>query len=147
MILEVKKIPFNKTFVVRHPVLRANRPVEECYFDGDELFSTIHFGLFHETKIIGVLSIYEKKHPNFQEGKVFQLRGMALLKEYQNKNLGMLLLEQAEKEIVEKDGTTIWFNAREKAVNFYKKNGFQIIGTVFDVPSIGPHYLMYKFLN
>ena len=59
----------------------------------------------------------------------------------------MLLLEQAEKEIVEKDGTTIWFNAREKAVNFYKKNGFQIIGSVFDVPSIGPHYLMYKFLN
>jgi ribosomal protein S18 acetylase RimI-like enzyme len=147
MILEVKKIPFNKTFVVRHPVLRANRPVEECYFEGDGLPSTTHFGLFDQDNLVGVLSVFENKHPNFNEGKVFQIRGMALLKEYQNKNLGVILLNEAEAYVNTQKGTVIWFNAREKAVNFYKKNGFQIKGTLFEIPQIGSHYLMFKQLT
>lgn len=147
MILEVKKIPFNKTFVVRHPVLRENRPVEECYFEGDELPSTTHFGLFDQDNLVGVLSVFENKHPNFNEGKVFQIRGMALLKEYQNKNLGVILLNEAEAYVNTQKGTIIWFNAREKAVNFYKKNGFQIKGTLFEIPQIGSHYLMFKQLT
>lgn len=147
MNLNVKKIPFNKTFVVRHPVLRANRPVEECYFEGDELPSTTHFGLFDQDNLVGVLSVFENKHPNFNEGKVFQIRGMALLKEYQNKNLGVILLNEAEAYVNTQKGTVIWFNAREKAVNFYKKNGFQIEGTLFEIPQIGSHYLMFKQLT
>ena len=38
----------------------------------------------------------------------------------------------------------LWCNARLVAVEFYKYNGFKIIGNLFDIAGIGPHYYMYK---
>ena len=40
----IKEIHFQETFEVRHPVLREGRPIETCFFDGDELETTKHFG-------------------------------------------------------------------------------------------------------
>ena len=55
-----------------------------------------------------------------------------------------------EKEMQTKDkdknAKIIWCNARENAVNFYKKNRYQIIGESFNIKDIGLHYLMYKVL-
>ena len=33
----IKKISATETFLVRHPVLRAGKPIESCHFDGDDL--------------------------------------------------------------------------------------------------------------
>jgi len=38
----------------------------------------------------------------------------------------------------------VWCNARLVAVEFYKSIGFKIIGDLFDIQGIGPHYYMYK---
>jgi GNAT superfamily N-acetyltransferase len=35
-----------------------------------------------------------------------------------------------------------WCNARIKAVPFYQRNGWQIASDEFDVPGIGPHFVM-----
>lgn len=146
MNLQVKKIPFNKTFAVRHPVLRAGKPVETCYFEGDELPTTTHFGLFLEEKLLGVLSVFKNECPIIESKKAYQYRGMAILAPYQNKKYGVLLLDAANTWIAEEQGDLIWFNAREKAIGFYERNGFTIFGTVFDIANIGPHVLMFKYL-
>ena len=146
MNLQVKKIPFNKTFAVRHPVLRAGMPVETCYFEGDELPTTTHFGLFLEEKLLGVLSVFKNECPIIESKKAYQYRGMAILAPYQNKKYGVLLLDAANTWVAEEQGDLIWFNAREKAIGFYKRNGFTIFGTVFDIANIGPHVLMFKYL-
>ena len=80
------------------------------------------------------------------QGEQFQLRGMAVLKPYQNKGFGNLLLNKAEELVTQRKGTLIWCNAREVAVTFYKKNGFEIIDKPFVIPKIGLHYVMYKTL-
>ena len=41
----------------------------------------------------------------------------------------------------------VWCNARINAVAFYKKEGFKIIGDEFEIPDIGPHFLMAKNLG
>lgn len=146
MNLQVKKIPFNKTFDVRHPVLRAGKPVETCYFEGDELPTTTHFGLFLEEKLLGVLSVFKNECPIIESKKAYQYRGMAILAPYQNKKYGVLLLDAANTWVAEEQGDLIWFNAREKAIGFYERNGFTIFGTVFDIANIGPHVLMFKYL-
>lgn len=146
MNLQVKKIPFNKTFAVRHPVLRAGKPVETCYFEGDELLTTTHFGLFLEEKLLGVLSVFKNECPIIESKKAYQYRGMAILAPYQNKKYGVLLLDAANTWVAEEQGDLIWFNAREKAIGFYERNGFTIFGTVFDIANIGPHVLMFKYL-
>nr|WP_298660133.1 GNAT family N-acetyltransferase [uncultured Flavobacterium sp.] len=146
MNLQVKKIPFNKTFAVRHPVLRAGKPVETCYFEGDELPTTTHFGLFLEEKLLGVLSVFKNECPILESKNAYQYRGMAILAPYQNKKYGVLLLDAANTWVAEEQGDLIWFNAREKAIGFYERNGFEKRGSAFEIPGIGVHFLLYKHL-
>ena len=49
--IEIKKITAFETIIVRHPVLRPGRPIESCHFDGDELLTTSHFGLYFENQL------------------------------------------------------------------------------------------------
>lgn len=71
---------------------------------------------------------------------------MAVLKTFQGKSLGKIILKHGETLLIEKNTTTIWCNAREIAVNFYRKCGYQTIGESFNIKDIGKHYTMYKNL-
>ena len=71
---------------------------------------------------------------------------MAVLPTHQKKGLGDLLLEAAEDYIKQKDADLIWFNAREVAVGFYSKAGYTISGELFEIPNVGPHYVMFKLV-
>lgn len=144
MEIKISQIPFHKTFVVRHPVLREGRPIEECYFEGDDLESTKHFGCYLDDKIIGVASLFKNNHDKINGDECYQLRGMAVLKEFQNHNFGSLLLSEVEKYLKEINCAVLWFNARTNAVPFYKKHHYVIIGNAFDIPNVGEHYLMSK---
>ena len=71
---------------------------------------------------------------------------MAVLKQTQGKQIGKRLLHHAELLLKEKNITALWFNARNIAAPFYKKQGYQIVSDSFEIESIGPHYKMYKSL-
>lgn len=145
--MKVKQIDYSSTYKIRHLVLRKGKPIKTSKFDGDDFDTTKHFGLFDDDKIIGVVSVFLNKNVNFKEIIQYQIRGMAILEEYQNKNLGKLLIEEAEKYCKSKNATIIWFNAREKAVNFYKKFGYEINGNSFEIKEIGIHFLMFKSIT
>ena len=61
----IKKITALETFPVRHPVLRAEKPIESCNFDGDTLETTVHFGLYDSHNLLGVVSLFESKNDLF----------------------------------------------------------------------------------
>ena len=69
---------------MRHPVLRAGRPVETCAMPGDDAEDTFHLGLFDAENLIGVVTFMNAAKPQFT-GKQYQLRGMAVLEAYQGK--------------------------------------------------------------
>jgi ribosomal protein S18 acetylase RimI-like enzyme len=142
----IKHITALETHEVRHPVLREGKPIESCVFIGDNLKTTIHLGLFSKEKPIGVCSFLKNKHHSIPHYNQFQLRGMAVLNEFQGKGLGQLLLKHGESELKKRKTKFLWCNARETAVRFYKKCGFEIIGEPFDIESVGLHYAMYKTL-
>jgi hypothetical protein len=50
MMSNIKKIIALETFSVRHPVLRAEKPIENCHFNENVLGTTVHFDLY-DTKI------------------------------------------------------------------------------------------------
>ena len=141
MIREIK--PF-ETYSVRNEVLRKGKPIETCYFEGDNAETTMHFGLEHHTEIIGVVSVYQVNNKLFDAEIQFQIRGMAVLETHQHKGYGALLIERAEKYCFVKNASVIWFNAREKAVPFYKKKGYTSIGDSFEIPEVGTHFVMFK---
>jgi ribosomal protein S18 acetylase RimI-like enzyme len=144
--MEIKKITAFETIMVRHPVLRPGRPIESCHFDGDDLPTTSHFGLFFEGHLVGIISSFEAKNNLFSEENQFQIRGMAVLEQFQKKGFGEALLNYCENEIRMTNGDLIWFNARETALGFYKKSEYEIIGDQFEIPDVGPHYVLFKKL-
>ena len=144
--IEIRTITSKETYPIRQAVLRQGKPVSTCVFNGDNLDTTMHLGLYLRKEICGVISIYENKNVNFTEVKQFQIRGMAILEKYQNQGFGQELMLKAEAMISLKKAHLIWFNARESAVTFYKKLGYSVIDKPFIISDIGTHYAMYKQL-
>ena len=142
--MEIKKITAFETLIVRHPVLRPGKPIETCHFEGDDLPTTSHFGLYVENQLAAVISAFKVQNKLFSEENQYQIRGMAVLEEFQKKGFGEELLKHCENEIKLKKGNLIWFNARETAVGFYKKSGYEVLGNQFEIPDVGPHYILFK---
>jgi GNAT superfamily N-acetyltransferase len=140
--INIRKIAALDTYKVRHPVLRTGKPIESCHFPGDDLQSTVHFGLFYQDNLCAVASVFDTKSPLLSCQKQVQLRGMAVLKNYQSLGLGAELLQHIISEYCTHKKQLIWFNARIIAVPFYEKQGFQIISKSFEIEGIGTHFVM-----
>ncbi|WP_317171432.1 GNAT family N-acetyltransferase [Tamlana sp. I1] len=132
---------------MRHAVLRPGKPIETCVFEGDDLSTTFHLGIYFNDTLVGVCSFFKNNHPEKSDAKQYQLRGMAVLSDYQGKQLGKQLLNYGEAILKSKKTTMVWCNAREVALTFYKKSGYHIFGEPFDIPTIGKHYSMSKQLQ
>lgn len=145
--VKVQTVRLEELIDVRHQVLRIGQPRSSCYYPEDRFKHTHHFGLFDSDTIIACASIYKESHPDFKLRQSWRIRGMAVLEEYQTKNLGSQLLESCVNHAIGQRGDVIWCNARINAVAFYKKYGFKIIGDEFDIENIGAHFLMAKNLG
>ncbi|MEP0263869.1 GNAT family N-acetyltransferase [Dokdonia sp.] len=142
---DLRQITSEETWPVRHPVLRKGRPLEDVYMEADEKESTFHVGMYYNENIIGVASFMKDANSIFT-GTQYRLRGMAVLPAYQKRGIAELLLKKGEKILRERKCTLLWFNSRIIAVHFYLNLGYKKIGAEFNIPLIGPHYLMKKEL-
>jgi len=143
--ITIKKINYLDTFPVRSAVLRQGKPMETCFFLGDDAVDTTHFGLYIENNIIGVASVFKISNENFDTKNQYQLRGMAIVEAYQSTGFGKLLIEEIFNFIESNQVELLWFNARQTAVPFYEKLGCSKKGPSFEIPEIGTHFLMYKY--
>lgn len=143
----IARITSKETHLVRHPVLRKDKPITTCIFEGDDDETTIHLGLFIKKELVSVCSFFKNNHASILEENQYQLRGMAVLDKYQGKGVGKVILSYGENIIKNKNTKIIWCNAREIAVPFYDKSGYKIIGNPFDIKGIGKHFVMYKTLD
>lgn len=142
----IKEIPSNETYAVRQPVLRKGKPIESCIFEGDDLETTHHFGLFSDENLTGIISLFNQSNPIFAEKFQAQIRGMAILDHHQKKGYGEALVKHCETYCKDNQTNLIWFNARTAAVGFYKKMNYQVLGEAFNIKEVGEHYLMFKKL-
>lgn len=144
--ITIKEITSKETYAVRQPVLRKGKPIESCIFDGDDLETTHHFGLYDDENLTGIISLFEKINPIFADRNQAQIRGMAVLESHQKKGFGEALVKQCETYCNANKVDLIWFNARTAAVGFYQKMNYQPQGEAFDIKDVGEHYLMFKKL-
>ncbi len=140
-------ISAKETYHVRHQELRQNKPIESCVFLGDDLSTTLHFGYLENNEIIAVVSAFLQINPLFDTQNQYQIRGMAVLQKHQGKGIGKKLFLEVEQFLIHNNNNQlIWFNARLIAVPFYKSINCVVLGELFDIEYVGPHYLMFKNL-
>ena len=75
-----------------------------------------------------------------------QIRSMAVRGDLQGKGLGSEIMKYIEQKASDKKLKHIILDARENAVSFYKKHGYQIIGDSYMLFGVIPHFRMKKDL-
>lgn len=150
--ITIEQITSLQTIDLRTRILRPGQPIEVCHFPTDNLSSTFHLGAFvHEEGFAPVLAangtFVKDANALFPDAQnPYRLRGMATDTHYQGMGLGSQILQQGEMLLKVLNCDLFWFNAREKAFSFYEKNGFTVVGDLFDIPGAGLHKVMYKWL-
>ena len=129
---------------MRAAILRPGRPPEETVFPGDEDADTVHYGVYVDGTLIGVASVYREAAPGEDDTTTWRLRGMAILPQRQRQGYGKALVEACISYVAARGGTRLWCNARTPAVGFYRTVGFETHGPEFEIPGIGPHFLMWR---
>ncbi len=141
-----QKVTAHQILPLRHLVLRAGRAFSTAHFKGDDLDTTYHYAGILNTEIVGCVSLMKNTHPEFDDNKAYQLRGMAVSQEHRGFNIGRQLLAYAESQMKIHKVRLIWCNVRTSAEIFYTKNQYQKVGGIFEIADVGPHVLMFKKL-
>lgn len=145
--MKVLRISALDTYPIRQTILFSGHSMETCQFKGDDEDQTFHLGAFIDSKLVSVASMYFERHPDIEEPYQYQLQGMATLPDYQCQGLSSALLQVAFPIVKQNFCHLVWCNAREGAIGFYEKVGFETLGDLFEISNLGNHLLMVKYLN
>ena len=131
---------------IRRQVLRPGQPWSSVDHDYDAWPETFHVAAFGPRGEVAACASFHPDsaphRPGSVANKTWRLRGMASLPEVRGQGYGAATLRYGIAEIRRRGGTLLWCNARSGAVGFYERLGFTIVGDEFDIPPIGPHFLM-----
>lgn len=139
----VRSVSAAEVLPLRHAELRPGLPRASADFAGDDDPTTRHFGACFEAaprEIIGCASFMLQPHAG---EPAYQLRGMASRRDLARRGVGTALLRHAIAELSTASPMRLfWCNARVAAAGFYERLGWRIASEIFDVPTVGPHYVM-----
>ncbi len=128
---------------LRARVLRTGRPPETARIEGDAHDQTIHVGAFSdEGRLLGVASLFEIAG----DSGALQLRAMAVEPDIRKGGVGAAVVRWCEDYAMGRD-RNLWCQARVVALGFYARLGWVAEGDEFDVPLVGPHYVMRRTLR
>jgi GNAT superfamily N-acetyltransferase len=139
----IKFIEVDDLLAIRNDVLRQGRlTLDECRFPTDKIEGAFHLGYYKDEELACIVSFHPQSYGEFG-GTGYQLRGMATIEKYRGKGFGNQLVNFALTYLRGRAVNYVWCNARKIAVSFYLNNGFEVVSPEFEVPGIGPHYVMY----
>ena len=143
----IKFIKVDEALPLRNIVLREGRlKPDECRFPSDNIPGNFHLGYYDNKTLICIASFHPQNLDGF-EGRGYQLRGMATADGYKGQGIGSQLVQFSFLHLRKTGVGYVWCNARKIAVKFYANLGFEVISPEFEVPGIGPHYVMHADLQ
>jgi len=143
----IKFITVDDLLPIRKEVLRpGDFTLDDCRFPTDNLAGAFHLGYYSGEELACIASFSPQHYGDFA-GTGYQLRGMATIEKYRGRGFGNQLLNFGLVYLRGQKANYLWCNARKKALPFYINMGFEIISDEFEVPVIGPHYVLYVKIN
>lgn len=145
--MEIKKITPEQTTHLRQLTLRQHQSGKDLIYAGDYDKYTVHFGIFIDSQLEGIASVYKEGMKENAETDSWRLRGMATSEKIRGKGYGTKLLNECIEYIKKENGKLFWCNARISAEPFYEKFGMKRTGDVFHPEDLGPHVVMWMEVN
>lgn len=146
----VRQVEPERTFALRHRVLRGHEPIEKLRLPSDDDPASGTFAAFDDATgdVIGTAAVFREPPPwDPHVDSAWRLRGMATAERWRSKGVGSAVLAAVVEHVVSAGGRLLWCNARVPAVNFYERAGFERVGEEWDEPYIGPHVTMARKLR
>ena len=134
--MNIVEIKWQDTIAVRHQVLWPDKAPEFCRVEGDE--QALHFAVLENQEIICVASLYVNENSA-------RLRKFATLDAFQGKGIGSTMIDHLINNLKKQGIHYLWFDARESALGFYQRFGFETTGELFYKSDVA-YYKMYKNL-
>ena len=146
--LEILEVPAAQTFPLRAAVLRSGIPIEQVDFGDANAPDSRHFGAFIGSAIVGAGYISPISEPNDDIAPTaatpggWQLRGMSVSENQRGRGIGRAVLLRCVAAAREENAPVLWCNARARAIQLYRREGFVGVGEIFEIAGIGPHLRM-----
>jgi N-acetylglutamate synthase-like GNAT family acetyltransferase len=142
IVVPLTEADLDRYYALRYEVLRKpwNQPFSSVK---DELEETSMHAMLvdDEENVAGVCRM------QFNDPEEAQLRFMGIRPDMQGKGLGKLLLDYFDKIAREHGMKRLVLQARENAVEFYKRNGFEVLEKTYLMWDIIQHYKMIRRLE
>lgn len=130
---------------LRRSVLRPGLPVGST-LPGDTDPGVVHLGAFAGSRLVSACLIFPEPCEWRPGDHAWRLRGMATDPGHRGGGAGSALLAEAGRVARADSATILWCLARETAIGFYARNGWQENGKLFDT-ELGPHLRMWLELG
>ena len=133
--LSARPIPIEATRPLRQAILRPHQTVEDVA--GHEPDAAFAVGVFDGEELVAVGFVGPDGGPG-----AWRVRGMATAPVARGRGAGAAVLAALVAHAREQGATRIWCNARVAALSLYERAGFVVASDEFELPEIGPHYVM-----
>ena len=134
---------------LRRRVLRENDPAKSVDEPRDAEPSSVHFAGLLDGRVVVSASFYPTTAPLRPELVSYQLRYMAVDVDVQGLGYGARVLEEAERALRDAGAEQLWANARDTALGFYLKTGWELIPDSDHISAETqlPHHVIVKLLH
>lgn len=133
------KEDYDKQVELRSRILREPLGLKFSSSDLEKELDQVHVGAFLDTELVGCLLLVPQP-PSIK------MRQVAVDTKFQGQNIGRKLVEFSERYASEHGYTSVALHARQTAIPFYHKLGYQADGEVFEEVGI-PHRFMSKSVS
>ena len=142
----VEEVPTDEVLVLRMAVLRDGTPSQDPRYADDDTEGSVNLGIRESGILVACSTWLPRPWPLDIDASATQLRGMAVAKHLQSKGLGNILLQAGITRAKAHESTYVWARARDRALYFYERNGFETIGNQFidEASGLGHHLVMLK---
>jgi len=134
------------TYELRAALLRNDTPSASVELDGDDEPTTVHLGVRdRHGRVIATSTWLRRPFPGALggAGDAVQLRAMATAADVQGTGMGGRVLRAGLARLATDPGTVVWANARDSALDFYRRHGFAVVEPGFLDPATNkPHHVI-----
>jgi GNAT superfamily N-acetyltransferase len=135
---EIRPVDPAQTLGLRQQVLRPHESLEELA--SHEPPGVHAVGAFDGDELVGVGFVCPDGGVGGDE--VWRVRGMATAPEQRGRGVGSAILAALVDHARAQGATRVWCNARTPALSLYSRAGFAVESEEFEIPGIGPHFVM-----
>ena len=146
--LTVVDVDAADTHALRRFVLRRGTPTDEVNFVTDRQPGTRHLAIRDaDGDLIATSTWFESTAPTAPEARAVQLRAMAVHDDHQGRGLGAILIAAGAAHATAIGAEMLWANARDSALGFYERQGFEAVGDGFLTADTRiPHHVVVRRL-